>query len=253
MYRESSFIVTSTSIVLSDQSFWYSQQTRKHSSLLYLALFLNDFIVEWHRGSQVYIFSRPLSWTPHLGILLFSSLPHILHLIHQERATLKSYLGSNRFSPPPLLPAKSQPPMFLVWIILVLHLHPPPTRSLPAFSSCPITVYSQHNSQGDPIETCIVVSYLLKLLQWLLVSLSISQSPCYVSRGPTASGYPTPTPFIWLFSSYSSPLPPPAKLAILLFLKHASHTLPQSLGSSYSLCLATSQPRCLVNSPLSRF
>ena len=143
MYRESSFIVTSTSIVLSDQSFWYSQQTRKHSSLLYLALFLNDFIVEWHRGSQVYIFSRPLSWTPHLGILLFSSLPHILHLIHQERATLKSYLGSNRFSPPPLLPAKSQPPMFLVWIILVLHLHPPPTRSLPAFSSCPITVYSQ--------------------------------------------------------------------------------------------------------------
>ena len=47
LYRESSFTVTSTSVVLPGQSFWYSQQTYKHSSLLYLVLSLNAFVVEW--------------------------------------------------------------------------------------------------------------------------------------------------------------------------------------------------------------
>lgn len=57
-----SVTMTSTSVVLSDQSFWSNQQICKHgNSSLYLVLFSEDHSGMIDHGSQIYIFSRPPS------------------------------------------------------------------------------------------------------------------------------------------------------------------------------------------------
>lgn len=51
--------VTSTSVVLSDQRFWYNQICKHGSSSLYLALFPEDRSGMIDHGSQIYIVRPP--------------------------------------------------------------------------------------------------------------------------------------------------------------------------------------------------
>ena len=150
MYRESSFTVMSTSIVLSDPSFWYSQQTYRHSSLLYLALFLYNFIVEWsHIGLKQTSFlnSTPLN-SP---LSLFFPHPTSNSSRNFVGSTLKSYLGSNCFLPPPLICKVSA---ISVSYLNYFSTSLPPLKVSLFSHHAPLQSYSQYNSQSDPFKAC---------------------------------------------------------------------------------------------------
>ena len=146
-------------------------------------------------------------------------------------STLKTYLGSNCFLPPPLLLARSWLSVFLVWIISVLPSHPwksPCFLTVPHYSLFSIRqpVWSFRDVHHSSAQTLAVTPHII----------SVSHGPCCASKGLAASGHPTPTAFISLTSFIS--------LFFLLFTLAPSSqsgclAVPQTLGT---VCLRALVP-----------